>query len=106
MQLSFSMEREPPHSASFAAKGRPLVLRLCDCDSRATIPARKGPLHRAGRNAVRTPGMLPIQPFAVSRAKFNSLILRIDDFDEHTAFQTAKRADHGVFPPLRRLMNI
>ena len=106
MQLSFSMEREPPHPASFAAKGRPFILRLRYGDSRAAIPARKGPLHRAGRNAVRTPGMLPIQPFAVSRAKFNSLILRVDDFDEHTAFQTAKRADHGVFSPLRRLMNI
>ena len=106
MQLSFSREREPPHPASFAAKGRPFILRLRYGNSRTAIPARKGPLHRAGRNAVRTPGMLPIQPFTVSRAKFNSLILRVDDFDEHTAFQTAKRADHGVFSPLRRLMNI
>ena len=106
MQLSFSMEREPPHPASFAAKGRPFVLRLCDSDSCTAIPARKGPLHRAGRNAMRTPGMLPIQPFAVSRAKFNSLVLRVDDFDEPAAFQTAKRADHGVFSPLRRLMNV
>ena len=106
MQLSFSMEREPPHPASFAAKGRPLVLRLRYGNSRTAIPARKGPLHRAGDNAMRTPGMLPIQPFAVSRAKFNSLILRVDDFDEHTAFQTAKCADHDVPSPLRRLMNI
>ena len=106
MQLSFSMEREPPHPASFAAKGRPFVLRLRDGDSRAAMPARKGPLHRAGRNAVRTPGMFPIQPFAVRRAKFNSFVLRVDDFDEPAAFQTTKRADHGVFPPLRRLMDV
>ena len=100
------MEREPPHPASFAAKGRPFILRLRYGDSRAAIPARKGPLHRAGDNAMRTPGMLPIQPFAVSRANFNALILRVDDFGDHTAFKTAKRADHDVSSPLRRLRNI
>ena len=102
MQLSFSMEREPPHPASFAAKGRPFILRFRYGDSRTAIPAYEGPLYRAGRNPTGTSGMFPIQPFAMSRAKFNPLILRVDDFDEHTAFQATKRADY-LLPP-RRLM--
>ena len=98
MQLSFSMEREPPHPASFAAKGRPFVLRLCDSDSCTAIPARKGPLHRAGRNAMRTPGMLPIQPFAVSRAEFCPPVCRLRHPYQLAAFQAAEGAQGLLFP--------
>ena len=80
--MCFSMQGKPSYSASGAAKSRSFVFGVAHLDEDAAVPAAKCAGYSPGPHMLR---VLPIQPFAVGRAKLCPFIPPVSHGDDFAA---------------------
>ena len=89
------MQRKPAQAAIGAAKGCPPVVGLGNFHIGSAVPAVERMAYGLRFYFFR---MLPIQPFAVSRAEFRSPVRRLGHPHQLAAFQAVKGPQGFLFP--------
>lgn len=100
--LCLSMQGKPSLAAFGTAENSPPVLGICHFDQRSAGAAMKGPANERRLYMLR---MLPVQPFAIRRAKLRPLI-RLFRHPYQTAALHAAKGTESRFLRRRRFMII